>query len=1179
MGGDTTQLPSQQCHKENNKMLNRDIYLNDPLTSRLANNGVAQVKDDLSKAALETLEYELRTFVCDGAYAAGMEKILDAYLQNVKNDGEQPGVWISGFFGSGKSHLAKMLRTLWTNQKLNDGRYARNVVVDMPSNIAAQFDELSTLASQHQGLHAASGTLGAGAGEQVRLAFLGIIFKSAGLPEQYHLARFVMWLKEEGVLEQVQTYITENAKVKEGRDPWAHELKNLHVSPIMGNALLQALPGFASDVKEVRDMLRAQYKIVDDVTNDEMVTAIMDTLAVNGELPLTLVVLDEVQQYIGDDVKKAFDVQEVVETCSGNGRLNSKLLFVATGQSALSGMANLNRLMGRFQVPVQLEDTDVDSVIRKVILQKNESARPQIQNVIDNELGEISRHLRGSIIEHNKDDEKWMVADYPLLPVRRRFWERVLPALDKTGTGSQLRNQLRVVHEATKVTAEQPLGYVVPADYIYDQIATKLLNSGVIGKDIYETISRLKGGDNDQKLQARILALILLISKLPTDIEYGIAATADTISDLLLENLLEGKHELRAIVPKLLVQLVDDGLVMPMQTSAGEEYRLQTVESQQWYDMYRQQESELKSNPQRLEVFRSQEIQQYVRKQVAQARITQGSVAEPRMINLEFGSELPSDADKKLYAWAPEVPEKQFNDLARGANPDTATIYIYVPTTQRDELRKAIVELKAAETTIDVRGTAKTDAGKEAYAAMEYRFKEADRAKKAILKDIFDQIQVKLAGGQEVEGESLAEQIQNAGVLACQRLFSKFKMADNKGWAKVFQRASTQADANALEAIEHNDEADKHPVCAEVKRFIGVMKTGREIIDNFKDAPYGWGKDTIEGALFAMLAAGVLKASDGQEKAVDAKSLDRSSVTQTKFRPENVTLSKVQIIKVRGLINALLPEGQNCNTGEEQSKLPLAIANAKQVARSSGGEAPLPLAPSTSVLTNLEMYSGNDQLQQAFDAKDDIQSQFTQWQDQADLVKARTSQWHELSTAMRYCRDLSIHASLTQQMDSIIESRSLLVEPNPVTPLLQQAESALRDAITAKLSEYEEEFNACHRDLTDDANWLKLDDAKKQALLAKRSLSSIPSVDLSSAAAVYDALEETSFEQWSDRISALPGRFDAALKDAISELTPKAKHCRLNKPVIESEQDLQKWLSEIESQIRAELANGPVVPN
>jgi hypothetical protein len=1159
-------------------MLNREIYFNDPLENHLANEGVATVKDDLTKLELDILEYELRTFVCDGAYAAGLEKILKSYIKSVKGNAKQPCVWISGFFGSGKSHLAKMARALWTNQELNNGNTARSLV-DLPSNIVALLDDLSTLASLNNGLHAASGTLGSSAGKNVRLAFLSIILKSAGLPEQYHLARFVIWLKAEGIYEKVKDYIKANAKVKEGRDPWEYELKNLHMSSVMGSAILNASPGIATDSDEVKKMIRSQYQAVKDVSNGEMVTTVIDAVGINGELPLTLVVLDEVQQYIGDDIDTAMAVQELGETCGDDGRLNSKLLFIGTGQSALTSTENLQRLMGRFTVNVQLKDTDVDSVIRKVILQKKESARPQIQSVIDAELGEISRHLRGSVIEHNKDDEKWMVADYPLLPVRRRFWERVLPALDRTGTGSQLRNQLRVVHEATKVTADKPLGYVVPADYIYDQIATKLLNSGAIGKDIYETISRFKGGDADQKLQGRILALILLISKLPTDIEYGIAATAGTLSDLLLENLLEGKHELRAIVPKLLTKLVDAGHIMPMQTSAGEEYRLQTLESQSWYDMYRQQENELKSDPQRLEVFRSQEIQQYVRKQVAQARITQGKVAEPRMINLEFGLQLPNDVDKKLYAWAPEVTEKQFNDLARGANPDTATIYIYVPTTQRDELRKAIVALKAAETTIDVRGTAKTDAGKEAYAAMEYRFKEADRTKKAILKDIFSQIQVKLAGGQEVEGESLAEQIQNAGVLACQRLFSKFKMADNKGWAKVFQLASTQADANALEAIGHNDDADKHPVCAEIKRFIGVMKTGREIIDNFKDAKYGWGKDTIEGALFAMLAAGVLKASDGQEKAVDAKSLDRSSVTQTKFRPENVTLSKVQTIKVRGLINALLPDGQNCGTGEEQSKLPLAITTAKQVAKSAGGEAPLPLAPSTNVLTNLEIYSGNDQLQQAFEGKDQILVQFTLWQEQADLAKVRTGQWHELKVAMAYCKVLAVYSMLEQQTESIIQNRSLLAEPNPISPLLQQAETALRDAVTAKLTEYEKEFNTCHRDLIDDSNWTKLDDGKKQALLEKRSLSCMPSINLSSGAAVYDALEATSFEQWSDRISALPGRFDAALKDAISALTPKVKYTRLNKPLIESEQDLQNWLQEIETQIRAELANGPVVPS
>jgi homoserine kinase len=97
---------------------------------------------------------------------------------------------------------------------------------------------------------------------------------------------------------------------------------------------------------KIRDMLRAQYKIVDDVSNTEMVQSIVDALSNEGEMPLTLVVLDEVQQYIADDPDRAHLVQETVETCCKAGALKSKLLFVATGQSALSGLQTCNALWG-----------------------------------------------------------------------------------------------------------------------------------------------------------------------------------------------------------------------------------------------------------------------------------------------------------------------------------------------------------------------------------------------------------------------------------------------------------------------------------------------------------------------------------------------------------------------------------------------------------------------------------------------------------------------------------------------------------------------------------------------------------------------------------------------------------------------------------------------------------------
>ena len=102
-------------------MKNRDIYLKDPIANQLANNGVAEVKDDLSIQALKTLRYELDTFVCDGEYEKGLDKILSTFLRNLDSGNEQPGVWISGFYGSGKSHLAKMLRTLWVDYTFSDG--------------------------------------------------------------------------------------------------------------------------------------------------------------------------------------------------------------------------------------------------------------------------------------------------------------------------------------------------------------------------------------------------------------------------------------------------------------------------------------------------------------------------------------------------------------------------------------------------------------------------------------------------------------------------------------------------------------------------------------------------------------------------------------------------------------------------------------------------------------------------------------------------------------------------------------------------------------------------------------------------------------------------------------------------------------------------------------------------
>ena len=474
-------------------MLNRDIYVKSPEQNRLANNGVAEVSEDHSAAALAVLRYELETFVCDGQYEKGIETILSTFLRNLGTKSEQPGVWISGFYGSGKSHLAKMLRALWTDLPLPGGASARGLA-DLPAGVSDQLKELSTQGKRNGGLHAAAGKLGGGV-SNVRLALLGIVFRSAGLPELYAQAQIVVWMKREGIYDAVCEHLASAGRKLEA------ELIRPYVSKHLAEAILHAIPGFADSEQATRQFLKAQFPEARDVTNQQMTTAIQEALAPDGRFPLTLVVLDEVQQYIGSDAEKAYMVQEVTETLSKH--FNGLLLFVGTGQSALSGMPNLQRLMGRFPVQVTLGDWDVENVTRKIILAKKSTALPDIDRVWRDNLGEISRHLRGTKLEHVTDDEAVITADYPILPVRRRFWENILRTIDATGTVAQLRSQLRVVHEAALETAEQPLGHVVSGDFLYDQIAANLVSTAQLSREIFEAVQKFAAGDEIGRASCR----------------------------------------------------------------------------------------------------------------------------------------------------------------------------------------------------------------------------------------------------------------------------------------------------------------------------------------------------------------------------------------------------------------------------------------------------------------------------------------------------------------------------------------------------------------------------------------------------------------------------------------------------------------------------------------------------
>ena len=252
-------------------MRNRDLYQKDPSTRKLVNEGVASVNDDKTSKAMSVLRYELDTFVCDGQYEKGLVHILETYLKNI-DQAQQPAVWVSGFYGSGKSHLVKMLRALWLDSAFDDGATARGIA-SLPQNVSDQLIELSVKAKNHGGLHAASGTLGASSRDKsVRMALLGVLFKSVGLPEQYPVARFVMWLKHEKIYDTVRQYVEKNGF------NWDEELDNFYVAEGLHEALVHAKPNLFTSTSSCVETLTHLYPYVQDVSSDDMLKAIRQAL-------------------------------------------------------------------------------------------------------------------------------------------------------------------------------------------------------------------------------------------------------------------------------------------------------------------------------------------------------------------------------------------------------------------------------------------------------------------------------------------------------------------------------------------------------------------------------------------------------------------------------------------------------------------------------------------------------------------------------------------------------------------------------------------------------------------------------------------------------------------------------------------------------------------------------------
>ena len=443
---------------------NRELFYRDPTETKIPNDGVAKVGRPETDQQWDVLRWELRSFVCDGQYERGLERILGSFLANL-SQAKQPAVWVSGFYGSGKSHLVRVLEYLWRDVELPGGDRARDLVDPLrrrarPPHRALDGGQAARWACGRRPARSRRGRATPCGWRSCRCSSRAPACPRSTLAPA----------SRSGPARTATSTRIRAAVEAEGRT-LDEEIHDLYVSPVIAKALLELDPSLGGSVKDVRELLKTQFPpTTRDITDDEMFDAMDDVLRLQsttkGKLPLTLVVLDEMQQYIGDDNDKALDVQNIVEGCSA--RFASQVLFVATGQSALTATPTLQKLIDRFAVPVALSDNDVETVVREVVLRKKPEHVPTLKSTLDAVSGRDRSPARWHPARAAGRGQAEARPRLPAAADPAALLVEMLRAIDRAGKAGLLRTQLGLVHGGSSHSwRTDPIGHVIGADYLF----------------------------------------------------------------------------------------------------------------------------------------------------------------------------------------------------------------------------------------------------------------------------------------------------------------------------------------------------------------------------------------------------------------------------------------------------------------------------------------------------------------------------------------------------------------------------------------------------------------------------------------------------------------------------------------------------------------------------------------
>lgn len=563
----------------------KDLY-SKPI-NRAVNPAVSATKFDPETEKIEIDEYVFTDEIINGLF-----RILDAIKNNKPYD--HVGIWIDGYYGSGKSHFLKYLDyciTPATRERAVSRLLAAVKAIDPldeKHNLSFDYDELLSIANwlKRATIDTCIFNLETSYDNSTdkKKAFLHVFWNEFNGKRGFNKFNITLAqnlekpLAEKGVFEAFKERIAE-----EGGD-WN--------DPGMAADLIDNELDWVLDIaKELAPTLSVdsiRERIIKRDTNmsiDRFGMELASYLKDKGDDYRLILLADEVSQFINKERDRYLNLQEIITKLSE--ACDNKVWVACTAQQDLSEIMDdchiaeekdkEGKIKGRFEVKVSLKGTQPEVITQKRILDKKEEVKPELAALYNKYKAgfDLQFKLPTSYSSYESQDD--FVDYYPFVPYQFKLIMQVFNSFLNLGyvakevKGNE-RSIIKVIHSTAKTNADAELGKFISFDELYNNMFEEGLQArGQKAVDNALRMARTYQTDRPERtrLAVRVANVLFMICNISQTDQLVFPATLDNVTSLLINDMETPRLNIKNEVEKVIEFLCDNNIIRREQGKNG----------------------------------------------------------------------------------------------------------------------------------------------------------------------------------------------------------------------------------------------------------------------------------------------------------------------------------------------------------------------------------------------------------------------------------------------------------------------------------------------------------------------------------------------------------------------------------------------------------------------------------